>query len=141
MPRIDIHFLAKKPGSVSFEPGVFRCNIHEAGDWLIGIAKTGIPFMVLGVVELDKPMSVEERKLVEMAYPPIREVRNEVRLPESLRKKPNIPHRDQSIPQLIEERNYWQWRINTASGPASAGASMEFRDECIRELSRRGVKL
>lgn len=59
-------------------------------------------------------------------------------LPPSLAVKPNIPWKEQTIEQLIAERDYWQAIIDAkGSWGAAVGASAEFRDECERELKRR----
>ncbi|GLI92361.1 hypothetical protein [Methylocystis echinoides] len=52
-------------------------------------------------------------------------------LPESLRVRPNIPWRDQTLAQLRQERDYWAEKLE------SGGAALEFMRECERWIRRR----
>jgi len=59
-------------------------------------------------------------------------------LPYSLKTVPNPDHKDLTLEQLIEERQYWNYKITSATGwGASLAAASEFRDDCDRELLRR----
>lgn len=57
--------------------------------------------------------------------------------PASLSVSPNIPWEDQTIEQLREERDYWQMRVETAAGFASAKAADDFRRACEAWIDRR----
>ena len=58
-------------------------------------------------------------------------------LPESLRVKPNIPFEKQTLMQLRAERDYWEERVRTAPGFASAKAADDFRKGCEAWIRRR----
>ena len=61
-------------------------------------------------------------------------------LPPSLAVSPNIPVHHQTVRELKLERDYWQSKIDAATGwSAAVGAAAEFRDDCVNELKRRGV--
>lgn len=51
-------------------------------------------------------------------------------LPPSLAVKPNIPWEEQTLEQLIAERDYWADRVANAPGFASAKAADNFRKAC-----------
>ena len=51
-------------------------------------------------------------------------------LPPSLQVKPNIPWEAQTLEQLEAERAYWDERMRTAPGFASAKAADDFRRGC-----------
>lgn len=60
-------------------------------------------------------------------------------LPPSLRVTPNIPLARQTDEQLLLERDYWVKKLSTVSGPASGAATVEFLNDCEREIRRRGL--
>jgi hypothetical protein len=58
-------------------------------------------------------------------------------LPPSLAVVPNIAWDHQTLDQLRAERAYWGARLDTAAGPASAGAITGFRDACDAWIAKR----
>jgi hypothetical protein len=59
-------------------------------------------------------------------------------LPPSLSVVPNISIRNQTLEQLTAERDYWQGKVDKATGwGAAVGAANEFLLECEREIRRR----
>ena len=61
----------------------------------------------------------------------------ETKLPPSLAVTPNIPWEKQTIEQLDAERIYWDEKVRTAPGFASAKAADDFRRGCETWLKRR----
>lgn len=59
-------------------------------------------------------------------------------LPPSLAVRPNIALREQTVEQLIAERDYWDAKVRDSEcWGASVVAANGFRTACERELSRR----
>lgn len=61
-------------------------------------------------------------------------------LPPSLKVEPNKEWRKQIVEELEQERDYRAWMLREAGGPASASATQEFHDECVKELNRRAAE-
>lgn len=60
-------------------------------------------------------------------------------LPPSLRVTPNIPHEEQTLDELKAERAYWDEKVKSAPGPASAVAADEFRTICDSFIRRKSA--
>jgi hypothetical protein len=59
-------------------------------------------------------------------------------LPQSLAVKPNIPFNKQTKEQLFAERDYWQSRLDAATGwGGGVGVASSFVCACNAELKRR----
>lgn len=58
-------------------------------------------------------------------------------LPPSLAVVPNIAWEHQTLDQLRAERAYWDERVSTAAGFASAKAADDFRRACDAWIARR----
>ena len=59
-------------------------------------------------------------------------------LPESLATVPNIPLCDQTLDQLIAERDYWNHKVESAPAwGAALPVARSFLDACNREIRRR----
>ena len=61
----------------------------------------------------------------------------EVEVPETLKKVPNTPLSQQTMEELNKEYAYWDYKVCESTGPASAGAAANFRDNVKREIYKR----
>lgn len=62
-------------------------------------------------------------------------------VPESLAVTPNIPWHEQTVEQLVAERDYWEACVRSAAGFASAKAADDFRKACESWIERRKREL